>query len=354
MKTTMLLLAACFFITACSADQPAAPVTTAPPPKPELTIVSNKPFIIAAGYSIDADGDISSVNAKWETKDGNQDGKYTAVFGKIADMQGNYILVRNRSGGYIEKAFKLGSFSGDELNLDANTLESLTPGGSKLTERVQGYAFMSELGDDQQVEVDIDGEEKTIAALKAGPYSWDIATSATGALYGRINERGMLDRLNVKSARLFLDYFQKFKADELKQSLAPEDGKPQDGDEVRGWGYQYASRYAWIARAFRKLDPGSKQQVLGIVAPALATIAVESVSPANLRQYLLDLDWNRDIVTTMPEWEPIAAADPEARIPQYRDLNWSQIRWRLLWARQGQMTFEAMKREVSTRLGSRR
>ncbi|MDO8555000.1 MAG: hypothetical protein Q7R75_00320, partial [bacterium] len=101
---------------------------------------------------------------------------------------------------------------------------------------------------------------------------------------------------------------------------------------------------------FEKLSEPEQMDLVSQYAPIAAKIAVKLLNKEMLERFLLNLDWEKDVVTADPRWyngwyeiQP----DREKRVAHFMNLSFRDLEFRLFWARRGETFFRIVKRAVS-------
>ena len=109
--------------------------------------------------------------------------------------------------------------------------------------------------------------------------------------------------------------------------------------------------FTGAAKWYRNQSKERKTAFVRRFVPVIAPLA-SHVSRPLLKRYLLDLDWELDIVATDPRWpHNWPHDDPTATVPFFNNLSWHDVYFRLFWQRRGEIAFEAMKAAVKNELG---
>lgn len=107
--------------------------------------------------------------------------------------------------------------------------------------------------------------------------------------------------------------------------------------------------YEFVKWFDEKPEP-EQMDLVSKYAPAAAKIAVKLVDQKVLSRFLLDLDWDRDIVTADPRWYDDwykIQPDIQKRVPYFLNMAFVDLGFCLFWARRGETFFRIVKRAVS-------
>lgn len=130
-----------------------------------------------------------------------------------------------------------------------------------------------------------------------------------------------------------------------------------------------AQENRYLEGVFNSLPVLQRREVLRPVADIVAGYVVEYVHHDDLRSWLVNLDWKRDIEPVNPDWyeattwpenqfEPVevqvlaAGEDDAVNDPKAKGFKISKVDlwWRMFWRRRGEAIFNAAKAAVAAQL----
>jgi hypothetical protein len=104
-------------------------------------------------------------------------------------------------------------------------------------------------------------------------------------------------------------------------------------------------------RLFEALSVAQRRQIMETVGPQVAAFAVWYLHPQHVQEWLLDLDWERDIAPVDLDWysETIWPENRYERVSLfgYGEVSKIELWVRMFWKRRGEAMFEATKELVS-------